>query len=120
MDFKEIGRRLRQVRGKIKQKEWAETIGCQQAYVSQVENGITKPSLDYLVKASQITGVSIDEILGIQKERVKSGDSILTRMQIKDEIEPYFIKKEELIQEITNLLRELSEEKLNALYRLLK
>jgi transcriptional regulator with XRE-family HTH domain len=120
MDFKEIGRRLRQVRGKIKQKEWAETIGCQQAYVSQVENGITKPSLDYLVKASQITGVSIDEILGIQKEPVESEKATLATMQIKDEIEPYFKKKEELIQKIKNLLQELSDEKLNALYTLLK
>lgn len=120
IDFKEIGQRLKKLRGKIKQKEWAEIIGCKQAYVSQVENGITKPSLDYLIKASQITGISIDEMLGIQKEKVKSIYPEQSSMRIKDKMDSYFTKREDIEEEIRSLLQELSEEKLQALYTLLK
>ena len=46
--YKEVGRRIRELRGRDRQKDWAKEIGCDQGYISQVENGVTKPSLAFL------------------------------------------------------------------------
>ena len=61
--YKEIGRRIRELRGRERQKDWAAKIGCDQGYISQVENGVTKPSLAFLKAVSHMTGSSIDWIL---------------------------------------------------------
>src|SRR5512135_722892 len=61
--YKEIGGRIRELRGRERQKDWAAKIGCDQGYISQVENGVTKPSLAFLKAVSHMTGASIDWIL---------------------------------------------------------
>jgi len=61
--YQEIGRRIRDLRGKARQKDWAVKIGCDQGYISQVENGVTKPSLAFLKGVVSITGASIDWML---------------------------------------------------------
>ncbi len=62
-DFKEIGARIRMLRGRERQKDWAKKIGCDQGYISQVENGVTKPSLAFLGAVSAMCSASIDWIL---------------------------------------------------------
>jgi transcriptional regulator with XRE-family HTH domain len=62
-DYKEIGRRIKDLRGRARQKDWAGRIGCDQGYISQVENGVTKPSLAFLRGVGSITNASIDWIL---------------------------------------------------------
>lgn len=62
-DYKEVGARIRLLRGKSRQKDWASKIGCDQGYISQVENGVTKPSLAFLGSVSGMTSASIDWIL---------------------------------------------------------
>ena len=61
--YQEIGIRIRDLRGNARQKDWATRIGCDQGYISQVENGVTKPSLSFLKGVATITGASIDWIL---------------------------------------------------------
>jgi transcriptional regulator with XRE-family HTH domain len=62
-DFKEIGARIRMLRGRERQKDWAKKIGCDQGYISQVENGVTKPSLSFLGAVSAMCSASIDWML---------------------------------------------------------
>lgn len=62
-DYKEVGARIRLLRGKSRQKDWATKIGCDQGYISQVENGVTKPSLAFLGSVSSMTSASIDWVL---------------------------------------------------------
>jgi len=62
-DFKEIGARIRMLRGRERQKDWAKKIGCDQGYISQVENGVTKPSLSFLGAVSSMCSASIDWML---------------------------------------------------------
>lgn len=66
--YQEIGRRIRSLRGGDRQKDWAVRLGCDQGYISQVENGVTKPSLAFLKGVSSISNASIDWILtGIER-----------------------------------------------------
>jgi len=62
-EYKEIGQRIKELRGRDRQKDWAGRIGCDQGYISQVENGVTKPSLAFLKGVAAITNASIDWIL---------------------------------------------------------
>ncbi|HLB24957.1 MAG TPA: helix-turn-helix transcriptional regulator, partial [Nitrospirota bacterium] len=61
--YQEIGKRIRELRGGSRQKDWATRIGCDQGYISQVENGVTKPSLSFLKGIASITNASIDWVL---------------------------------------------------------
>ena len=61
--YQEIGNRIRELRGRERQKDWAARIGCDQGYISQVENGVTKPSLSFLKGVATISCASIDWIL---------------------------------------------------------
>ena len=59
----EIGNRIKHVRGKDAQKEFAKILGFSPSYLSEVESGKTKPSLELLVKISQITNYSLHWLL---------------------------------------------------------
>lgn len=59
----EIGIRIKQVRGKNHQKEFAKIIGFSSSYLSEVESGKTKPSLELLIALSQITKYSLHWLL---------------------------------------------------------
>lgn len=61
--YKEVGRRIRELRGRDRQKDWAKEIGCDQGYISQVENGVTKPSLAFLRSVAALKNASIDWML---------------------------------------------------------
>jgi phage repressor protein C with HTH and peptisase S24 domain len=55
----EIGNRIRHTRGRETQKEFAKTLGFSASYISEIESGKTKPSLDLLLKISNITNYSL-------------------------------------------------------------
>jgi phage repressor protein C with HTH and peptisase S24 domain len=59
----EIGNRIKQVRGKNAQKEFAKMLLFSTSYLSEVESGKTKPSLELLVKISHITNYSLHWLL---------------------------------------------------------
>jgi phage repressor protein C with HTH and peptisase S24 domain len=59
----EIGNRIKQVRGKNAQKEFAKMLGFSSSYLSEVESGKTKPSLELLMRISHITNYSLHWLL---------------------------------------------------------
>lgn len=59
----ETGKRIRHVRGQDPQKEFAKRLGYSPSYLSEVESGKTKPSLELLVRISQITNYSLHWLL---------------------------------------------------------
>jgi transcriptional regulator with XRE-family HTH domain len=63
VNLKKIGSRIKQLRLPQTQTEFAQLIGCDQGYVSQVERGSTKPSLWFLNHLVQITRCSLDWII---------------------------------------------------------
>ena len=65
-------KRLRKEKG-LTQKGLAEKIGVSTAFISQVENGISKPSDDNLKKIADVLGVTVNEL---EKEKSSSPVSI--------------------------------------------
>ena len=59
----ETGSRIKHVRGKDAQKEFAKILGFSPSYLSEVESGKTKPSLELLIKISQYTKYSLHWLL---------------------------------------------------------
>lgn len=59
MNYKEIGTRLKQARGKTSQKFLAGKFNLSNSYISNIENG-AKPSLEYLTNIASHFNVSLD------------------------------------------------------------
>jgi phage repressor protein C with HTH and peptisase S24 domain len=59
----EIGNRIRSVRGPNAQKEFAKILGFSSSYLSEVESGKTKSSLELLIRISEITNCSLHWLL---------------------------------------------------------
>jgi transcriptional regulator with XRE-family HTH domain len=62
-DNKSIGENLRIVRKKLSQKKFGESVGVSRSYVSDIEHGRIKPSLEYLINVAEKYEVSLDWIL---------------------------------------------------------
>jgi phage repressor protein C with HTH and peptisase S24 domain len=59
----EIGDRIKHARGNDTQKEFAKNLGFSSSYLSEVETGKTKPSLQLLLNISQFTKYSLHWLL---------------------------------------------------------
>jgi phage repressor protein C with HTH and peptisase S24 domain len=55
----EIGNRIKRTRGRDTQREFAKKLVFSSSYLSEVESGKTKPSLELLLRISQITNYSL-------------------------------------------------------------
>lgn len=67
-DFPRLLKLLREERG-LKQKEAADGMGVAQALLSHYENGKRECGLEFLIRASDFYGVSIDYLLGRTSSR---------------------------------------------------
>ena len=63
INLKEIGGRIRILRGRENQTSFAEMLGITQGQLSRYERGTAAPSLDSLVLLKKKTGRSVDWIL---------------------------------------------------------
>ena len=66
MDKKSFGKELQKYRERAgySQENLAEYVDCSAIFISYMERGIKSPSLDTLVKLSNVLGVSADILLG--------------------------------------------------------
>lgn len=74
MNIKEnVSKNLRKFRKerKIKQKELGELIGVQEATVSMWETGKNSIDIETLYKISRILKVSINELIGLENEKIE-------------------------------------------------
>lgn len=65
MDYQQIGRQIRaaRLRRKMTQAQLAETADLSVPYISHVERGKKRVSLDALLRISQVLGVTVDQFL---------------------------------------------------------
>ncbi|MDE7477869.1 MAG: helix-turn-helix domain-containing protein [Lachnospiraceae bacterium] len=65
MDYKDLGRRLKDERKKknITQEQLAEMVDCSCAHISHIETGNTIPSVEILIAIINKLGISSDAIL---------------------------------------------------------
>ncbi len=61
----EIGRKIKTLRNErsLTMEKLGQMVGCSKAYISQLEHGITKPSLSMLNRFSEALGVPVSELL---------------------------------------------------------
>ena len=62
-DLKAIGARIRRLRDKIRQEEFADQLGISQGQLSKVERGKTPPTLDMLVVLANRFHTTLDWIV---------------------------------------------------------
>lgn len=74
LDYKLIGRRIKQAREseKLSQIDMAGLIDVSITHISLVENGRKKVSLDMIAKIADALGVTIDELVGGNKNTADS------------------------------------------------
>lgn len=65
VSFRLIGRRIHEIRKErdLSQMDLADKTGLSVSYVSMIENGRRKVSLDALIRIANILGVTVDEML---------------------------------------------------------
>jgi len=63
VDLKAIGKRIRQLRGRVTQEEFAQVLRISQAQLSKYELGQSAPPLGVLSKLAKDFGKSVDWIL---------------------------------------------------------
>jgi len=66
----EIGRKIKKLREErgISQQRLAELMGVSRPTISQIENGERKICIDELMKLSEIFGISVEILLGLEKQ----------------------------------------------------
>ncbi|MCC8013713.1 MAG: helix-turn-helix transcriptional regulator, partial [Eubacterium sp.] len=64
-DYKLIGKRIKEIRLRcsITQEKLAEGSNVSVPYISYIESGTKKPSLDVLIRIANVLEVTVDEIL---------------------------------------------------------
>lgn len=68
------GKRIKEFRLEkgLTQKELADAIKYSDAYLSEIERGVSKPSRDFLIKLTEVYGISTDYVLhGSEDEQKK-------------------------------------------------
>ena len=71
LDRSAIAGRIKVLRGALSQRQFAEKVGFNQVYISEIETGKTKPSIDILVAIANEFETSVDFVLrGGKLERI--------------------------------------------------
>jgi transcriptional regulator with XRE-family HTH domain len=80
IDLKEIGERIKYIRGNLTQKEFADILNTKQNYISRYEKGERIPSLSLLIKIAELGNVSLDWLIRGSKSKVH---------KVKEPFSPY-------------------------------
>jgi transcriptional regulator with XRE-family HTH domain len=65
MTNEELGQKIRiqRIQRKLNQTELACAVQSSQKHLSRIENGLTSPTFDFLVKICNILGITVDELI---------------------------------------------------------
>ena len=65
IDYQRMGQRIKELREErsMTQAQLSEALGCSDGYISQVERGISNPSLEFLARLSVLYKVPVDYLL---------------------------------------------------------
>jgi transcriptional regulator with XRE-family HTH domain len=66
---KDIGLRIRQIRGRRTQEAFGQMLEATQSYISDLERGKCFPSISFLIRLQELSGRSFDWILTGQEPR---------------------------------------------------
>lgn len=103
-----LGKRISELRKKLgfSQQELADRTGFKRTTVSSIERDDQKPTLEFLLKFSQITGLSIDEILQVNSVKGKSLPEKLDSLPSETDVSKVY----EIVHEVKDYLHQLETE----------
>lgn len=102
LDYEAVGKRIKQLRGKMQQAEFAEIFGIAQQDISRIELAKVKPSPDLLLKISVHYGKTIDWL--VTGEYESPADTISPRNTAAEVTAPYS-DPDHLIRKTAKVLR---------------
>ena len=109
LDYKEIGRNIRQNRMKkgLKQKELAEKISMTEQHISHIENAHTQLSLPTLIAIANVLEVDCNTLLGKTQE---GAEKAILHEELEDHLREIGsdARKLRLYVEICRLVKEFS------------
>lgn len=86
-----LGKRVRELRKKAKltQEQLAELLGIDQKHMSRIELGKSYPSLDRLIKISEVVGISLPKLFEFghvrpERELQQQVAEMLVQLETKD------------------------------------
>jgi signal transduction histidine kinase/DNA-binding transcriptional regulator YiaG len=111
LDLKAIGARIKEGRTNAgqSQKQLADLVGCDHSYVSQVEKGKNRPSLDFLAAFSKLSGQTIDYLLFGKRDQAQQSVIMNDATSDKD-----LLQMMENIESVGNKLADMVEKFLYA------
>ena len=75
-------RRIKALRGTLSQRAFAKKMNCGQVYVSEIETGRTKPSIEFLVMLSDNFHTTVDFVLrGGKMQRILHPKAVAARLE---------------------------------------
>lgn len=81
MDYIQLGKNIKNARKKqyMTQEVLAETVNLSSVFISQIENGMRKPSLETVYNISKSLNVMVDELLNANEEnfQIKENPELL-------------------------------------------
>lgn len=103
-----LGKRISELRKELgfSQQELADRTGFKRTTISSIERDDQKPTLEFLLKFSQITGLSIDEILQVKSTKGKSLPEKLDSLPAEKDMS----KAYEIVHEVKDYLQQLETE----------
>lgn len=75
MNYAKMGRNIANMRilNRLTQEQLAEKIDVSSVFISQLETGVRKPSLETLYKISRVLGTTMDGLAGGENLQIKHG-----------------------------------------------
>ena len=106
LNYNAIGKRIRvcRISKNITQEQLAYQINSSAAYVSNIERGIKKPSLQKLVQIAEILGVTVNDFLYNSTEAATLSSSF----ELAEILSEYTPEKQQLlIRSLTTIIKEI-------------
>jgi transcriptional regulator with XRE-family HTH domain len=86
-----LGQRLKRLRGKKSQDEFAKTIGISRSRYSHYELDTVEPDINTLKKIADIHQVSIDQLLGIESHSIVEEERAFYEALQEDPDDEFFV-----------------------------
>ena len=79
MDYKLLGKNIKEARKSLKmtQEQLAEQIDVSTVFISQIENGSRKPSLETIYKISIALKIKIDTLINTADENIRDIEKLI-------------------------------------------
>ena len=105
---KEFSFRLRQLRGDLTLAAFAAKLGYNgyQTY-DHYEKGVRKPTIDLLLRLNRFCGVSVDWLLGVERQNGEERCNVLDNVEIIHKAEAIINCAEEMKVALTNKINAL-------------